>query len=204
MMVSSTFKPSLHCQHVVDRARRALFRMKRTFIKITPSIFSNMYPVFVRPILEYAVQAASPYAAHDVQLVEKFQGRATRMVQGLGRPSPDGTPRPSYPERLRKLNLHSMSRRRRRADLILAHSIRTGRVDLPQEEFFRTPSSRNLRGHPHNLLHLPSKKQRRSKAFSVRMPPLWNKLPQQVKAAPTVTAFKRALDAYWQTVFPRD
>ncbi len=59
--------------------------------------------------------------------MERIQRLATHMVRGM-REIP-------YKERLRRLNLFSLERRRLRGDLILACKIFHGRIDFPQAEF---------------------------------------------------------------------
>ncbi len=60
--------------------------------------------------------------------MECIQRLATRMVKGM-RELP-------YEDRLRRLNIIFLERRRRRGDLILAYNIFHGRLDLQQAEFF--------------------------------------------------------------------
>ncbi len=76
---------------------------------------------------------------------ERFQRLATRMVKGLHHLP--------YIQRLQHLNLRSLEKRRRRADLILAYGIFYGRYDLPHDIFFTQPSFSHLRGHDLKLRH---------------------------------------------------
>ncbi len=121
--------------------------------------------------------------------MERIQRLATRMVKGL-RELP-------YEERLRRLNIFSLERRRLRGDLILAYNIFYGRLDLPQAEFFEAPAERDLRGHDFKLRHRSFRLLRRKAAFSVRLPISWNKLPMEIVNSPTLDTFKRLLDAAW-------
>ncbi len=92
--------------------------IKRSFVTLTPEIVTPLYSTFVRPHLEYAIQASRPYLKKDIDHLERIQREATRMVKccrGL-----------SYEERLEKLSLFSLASRRLRGDLILAYNLANG------------------------------------------------------------------------------
>ncbi len=48
---------------------------------MTKEAFLPLY--LIRPILEYAIQAVSPYLQKDIVLTERLQKLATRLVKGL-------------------------------------------------------------------------------------------------------------------------
>ena len=64
----------------------------------------------IRPHLEYGVCVWSPYLAKYIDMIEKVQERATRLINGFSKLE--------YSERLKKLNLTTLSFRRFRGDLI--------------------------------------------------------------------------------------
>ena len=147
----------------------------------------------MRPILEYSIQAASPYLQKDIDYVEQLQRLGTRLVKGLrGRP---------YHERLNTLNLFSLSRRRLRGDLITAYNIFNGRISIKPEALFDSPHAAHLRGHPFKMKHKKFTISRRKAAFSLRIAKPWNSLPSSIVTAGSINAFKQALDTNWSCLF---
>jgi len=59
-----------------------------------------LYKGFVRPHLEYAIQAWSPYLRKDIECLERVQRKTTELVQGYKNLS--------YVERLEKLHLTTL------------------------------------------------------------------------------------------------
>ncbi len=148
----------------------------------------------MRPRLEYGMPACSPNLVADINHLERIQRLATRLVTGM-RHLP-------YGERLQRLGLQSLQRRRLRDDLITAFKIFKGLLDVDPNLFFLHPARRGLRGHPFNVLQGASHRRRRGSAFSVRVVKYWNKLPASVVAAPSVNVFKKRLEEVWTEVFP--
>ena len=88
----------------------------------------KLYKTLVRPHLEYCVQFWSPYYRKDIIQLERVQKRFTRMLPGL-----DGL---SYKERLDRLGLFSLGRRRLRGDLIEVYKIMRGIDQLDSQHLF--------------------------------------------------------------------
>ena len=66
--------------------------------------------------MEFCIQAWSPYMVKDIlEVLEKVQHRATRMVPGLKRLP--------YEDRLRRLDIYSLTARRLRGDLIETYKL---------------------------------------------------------------------------------
>ncbi len=80
----------------------------------------------------------------DINHLDRIQSLATRLVTGI-RHLP-------YKERLQRLGLHSLQRRRLRVDLITAFTIFTGLLDIDPTLFFLPPTRRGLSGHRYKEL----------------------------------------------------
>ena len=105
-----SFKPSAQCVAAANKARRALFVLQKAIASRDAEVWIPLYKAYVRPHLEYCVQAWSLYLKKDMATLEQIQRMATRWVTGLKRVP--------YSERLQRIGLFSLERRRLRGDLI--------------------------------------------------------------------------------------
>ena len=82
--------------------------LKRAFICRDPCLWKDLNVSFVRPYIEYAVQAMSPFLEGDIKKIEKVQEREISY----------GFDELEYEERLRRLNLTTLENRKIRGDII--------------------------------------------------------------------------------------
>ncbi len=125
------FSPSAQCNEAANKAKRLIFMIRRPFQDLSKSAFIPLYEALVRPHLEYGMPAGSPNFVADINHLERIQRLATRLVTGM-RHLP-------YEERLQRLGLHSLQRRRLWADLITAFKIFKGLLDVDQNFFCARP-----------------------------------------------------------------
>jgi len=110
VLVTRDFKMGTQCGAASNRANRMLGYLKRSISSRSQEVILPLYNSLVRPHLEYAVQFWSPYLKRDIDVVERVQHRATKIIQG--------TSGLDYENRLKKLNMYTLQERRDRGDLI--------------------------------------------------------------------------------------
>ncbi len=108
--ITSNLIFSQQCKEAAGKAKRMLGFIKRNFSCKNKDIMLPLYSSVVRPLLEYAVQFWSPHLGKDIAKLEAVQRRATKMIPSLRIKS--------YEERLARLNLFSLEKRRLRDKLV--------------------------------------------------------------------------------------
>jgi ribonuclease P/MRP protein subunit RPP40 len=192
--MTADFKPSRQCAEASRKGHWALTKLRRTLSSRRSEVLVPLYKAFVRPHLEYAVQAWAPYLKKDDLAIEKVQRRFTRFFPGL-RDKP-------YELRLLELQLFSMKRRRLRGDLIETFKILKGFSDMGNSNVFVRNCDTRLRGHSLKLKKHGARLLVRHHHFSNRVVNFWNKLPEEVIQTSSVAEFKSKLDHCWSVVFP--
>ena len=86
---------------------------------------TRLHKTFVHPHLEYCVQVWSPHLRKDINTLEQIQMRATKLIPELKHLT--------YDERLHRLGLTTLEKRRLRGNLIEAYKILSGKESRIQE-----------------------------------------------------------------------
>ena len=139
---------------------------------------SALYKAYVRPHLEYAVQAWCPYNSKDIKCLEMVQRRATKSIHHLRHMT--------YEKRLRKLRLQKLSERRERGDMIQMFKFVRGynkvnwfHPNMPANSLTQTEPAGQL-----EVIHIVRQQRtncrKKENFFTNRVVKGWNKLPTQI------------------------
>ena len=88
-----------------------------------------LYKAIVIPHLEYCIHAWSPYLRKDIDMLEKIQRRATKLIPGLRDLR--------YEERLKECGLTTLETRRLRGDQIEVFKILNGYENIDSNFFLK-------------------------------------------------------------------
>lgn len=178
-----------HILELVKKANRTLGIIKRNFKHIGTKSFVLLYKALVRSKLEYAQNVWSPYKTKYIEMLEKVQRRATKLIPGMKKLS--------YQQRLQKLKLPSLTFRRVRGDMIEVYKMLHGFYDSVNCPNLQLQTTSITRGHNFKLFKQPANKNLCLHFFSLRIVDIWNSLPHHVVNAQSINMFKNSLDKYW-------
>ena len=195
VLIDRNLKASRQAFAARNKANRMLGFIGRNVSYRSRDVIKRLYLAYVRPHLEYCVQAWGPHYQQDLDLLEAVQRRATRMIPGIRRLE--------YKDRLKDLGMFSLRRRYIRGDMIEVYKMFEGLDDLDINEFFEVDEDDRTRGHSRKLKVRYSRLDCRKYFFSLRAVDLWNKLGSDTVNSDSLYCFKNRLDrdmnilGYW-------
>ena len=185
---------SPHINIICDSARKVAGWCLSVFSDRSINTMLILYKSLVRSKVEYLCPLWDPEKMEDIVTLERIQRSFTSRITSIAHLD--------YYERLKKLKLMSLQRRRERYTIIMVykilHNVCPNDIGL---EFIHSERRGIQAKIPKMTKEAKMKNQSLYDAsFAVRGPKLWNRIPAKITMKPTFESFKSSLTAWLFTL----
>ena len=194
--LSDDHKWSTNVKEAVESGNNIANWVLSVFLDRSKETLLPLYKTMVRSRLEYSCPVWNPSILSDIKKLESTQRSFTRHITGCKELS--------YWDRLKRLNLMSLQRRRERYIIIHVYKILKGLapndIQLKSYEHIRLGTLCCI---PPLIKNAPLyAKSIYDNSFAVTGPKLWNILPRSITSAPSLKSFKSRLTYHIMSTYP--
>ena len=194
VIISSDMSWSPHIRSVCESAKKISSWILSVFADRRAEILLPLYKMLARSRLEYCSPLITTSKVEDIKLLESVQRSFTARIEEVKHLN--------YWERLKKLKLMSVERRRERYCIIFVYKILHELTPNDLEFEFYESTRHGIRCKIPPLVKNSSAKAQSlyDESFRVRGAKLFNIIPQFIKQKPTLNSFKSTLTKFLLTV----
>jgi hypothetical protein len=183
LIVTENYDWAKQTQTAVNKANKILGCLKNSFTYYTSNIAKIVYPVFVRPHLEFASSVWNPHQKKLICMLENVQRRATKTSDNW---------KMTYEERLNKMGLTNISIRRKRSNLIQCYKLLNGIDKVNWNNNIIQINETNNRRNKFRLIRENIKNCTSRYNFLLnRIATTWNNLPKDIVESEIVNIFQK-------------
>lgn len=186
--ITSTLNWSNHTKHIVSKASRKLWLLKRRLQHCTSETKLLAYTSLIRPLLEYADTVWDPHTTIDKKAIEGVQRRAIRFIyNAYGR-------HVSVSNLIERNGIPTLETRRKIHRLQMLYNIINNRIKMNFNSYMQFNRSRPTRGKHDKTVVMPRTRTDAYRfSFFPRTIAEWNALPPEIVNMPTIDSFLTAL-----------
>ncbi|KAK4830639.1 hypothetical protein QYF61_012482 [Mycteria americana] len=157
VLVHEKLDMSWQCALAAQKASHILGYIKRSVAIRSGEVILPLCSALVRPHLEYCVQPWSPQRRKDMDLLERVQRRAMKVMKGMEHLS--------YEDKLRELGLLCLEKRRLQGNLIAAFQYLKGAYRKDGDKLFSRACCNRTKGNGFKLKEGRFRLDKRKKFF---------------------------------------